>query len=38
MGKILVEQLRSAEVADALGRQKSRRREEGQAGYRNGYK
>lgn len=38
MGKLFVEQLLSAEVAEALGRDKNERREEGQAGYRNGYK
>jgi transposase-like protein len=38
MGKLLVEELLSGEVADALGRQKSQRREDGQVGYRNGYK
>lgn len=38
MGKLLVEELLSAEVAEALGREKSQRREEGQVGYRNGYK
>jgi transposase-like protein len=38
MGRLLVEELLSAEVADALGREKSQRREDGQVGYRNGYK
>lgn len=38
MGKLMVEQLLNAEVADALGRDKGERRAEGQAGYRNGYK
>lgn len=38
IGKLLVEELLSAEVADALGRDKGERRAEGQAGYRNGYK
>ena len=38
MGKLFVEQLLSAEVSDALGRDKGERREDGQVGYRNGYK
>ena len=38
MGKLMVEQLLNAEVADALGRDKGERRESGQVGYRNGYK
>lgn len=38
MGKLFVEELLSAEVAEALGRDKGERRDEGQAGYRNGYK
>jgi transposase-like protein len=40
MGKLFVEQLLDAEVSEALGREKSERREEGQgqSGYRNGYK
>jgi putative transposase len=38
MGKLLVEELLSGEVADVLGRPKSRRREESQVGYRNGTK
>jgi hypothetical protein len=38
MGKLMVEQLLKAEVADTLGRDKGERRESGQAGYRNGYK
>jgi len=38
MGKLFVEELLSAEVAETLGRERSERREEGQAGYRNGYK
>lgn len=35
-GKFVVEQLLKAEVADALGREPSQRRGQGQAGYRNG--
>src|SRR3954464_15918904 len=38
MGKLLVQELLNAEVGEALGRDKGQRREEGQAGYRNGYK
>jgi transposase-like protein len=38
IGKLLVEELLSAEVADTLGRDKGERRDDGQAGYRNGYK
>jgi len=38
IGKLMVEQLLNAEVSDALGRDKSERRESGQAGYRNGFK
>jgi putative transposase len=38
MGKLFVEELLSAEVNEALGRDKSQRRSEGQDGYRNGYK
>jgi putative transposase len=38
MGKLMVEQLLNAEVADALGRDKGERREAGQVGYRNGFK
>jgi putative transposase len=38
MGKLFVEELLSAEVVEALGRDKSQRREDGQSGYRNGYK
>lgn len=38
IGRLLVEELLSAEVADALGRDRGERREAGQAGYRNGYK
>lgn len=38
MGKLFVEQLLTAEVNDVLGRDKGQRREDGQAGYRNGYK
>src|SRR5437764_11251297 len=38
MGKLFVEELLKAEVGEALGRDKGQRREEGQAGYRNGYK
>ena len=38
MGKLMVEQLLKAEVSESLGRDKSERREAGQAGYRNGYK
>jgi len=38
VGKLLVEQLLDAEVSDALGRERGERREQGQVGYRNGYK
>jgi transposase-like protein len=38
MGKIFVEELLAAEVSEALGRDKSQRRDQGQVGYRNGYK
>jgi len=38
LGKMMVEQLLTAEVSEALGRDKSRRLGEGQVGYRNGYK
>ena len=38
MGKLLVEEMLGAEVCEALGRDKSQRRQDGQAGYRNGYK
>ena len=40
LGKLFVEELLDAEVGEALGREKSERREEGgqRAGYRNGYK
>ena len=38
VGKLFVEELLNAEVREALGRDKGQRREEGQAGYRNGYK
>jgi transposase-like protein len=38
MGKLFVEELLKAEVGEALGRDRGRRREDGQAGYRNGYK
>jgi transposase-like protein len=38
IGKLFVEELLGAEVSEALGRDKSQRREEGQSGYRNGYK
>src|SRR5689334_4872947 len=38
LGKMMVEQLLGAEVSEALGRDKSKRLEEGQVGYRNGYK
>jgi transposase-like protein len=37
-GKLVVEELLKAEVADALGRDPHERREEGQGGYRNGSK
>ena len=37
-GKLVVEELLKAEVADALGRDPHERREDGQAGYRNGFK
>jgi putative transposase len=38
VGKLFVEELLNAEVTDTLGRGTHERREEGQAGYRNGYK
>lgn len=37
-GKLVVEELLKAEVSDALGREPSQRRDQGQSGYRNGYK
>ena len=37
-GKLVVEELLKAEVAEALGREPSERREQGQSGYRNGFK
>lgn len=37
-GKLVVEELLKAEVAEALDRQPHERREQGQAGYRNGFK
>ncbi len=37
-GKLVVEELLKAEVAEALGREPSERKEPGQAGYRNGFK
>src|SRR5687768_13256787 len=38
VGKVFVEELLDAEVGEAQGRGKGERRDEGQAGYRNGYK
>ena len=38
IGKLLVEELLNGEVTEALGRDRHERREQGQAGYRNGYK
>ena len=37
-GKLVVEELLKAEVAEALGREPSERKEQGQSGYRNGFK
>ena len=37
-GKLVVEELLKSEVAEALGREPSERREQGQGGYRNGFK
>lgn len=38
MGKMMVEELLKVEVSEALGRDKSARRQDDQVGYRNGYK